>query len=250
MSGSGAAALLLSFLISTNNFMAHGAGSHMTFIKNQTAVTEDFSASYRAGKYYEALKNVELSGNLRQDMLAVAASQIGYCAGMSGNDLSGDAYGIGPRGNFSEFGRYLGKAEAQWCTEFACWCARQAGVPADILSNAIGADPQGFGAPCYSWEETVFGGGSYCPRPGDLVLFAYNDLPPDSKYLSHTAILAADIEQNRDYLILPTIEGNTGSMVKDKRRSVYRDGTLTNKEGKVAYFISPEYESLEPAGFF
>ncbi len=234
------AAVLLSILLSVGRLTACMDEYHATFIDGRAPIVRDYSDSYKNSVYYRVLKSVKLSGDPREDMLAVARSQIGYTSGLSEDELSG---WVEESGNYSEYGRYFGKARAAWCTEFACWCARQAGVPEDILKSSIGADPHGFGAPCAAWEDTVFGGGSYRPRAGDLVLFAYNGLEPDAKYLSHTAILAGDIEEVGEYLVLPTIEGNVGNMVKAKRRSVYADGTLTNDEGRVAYFIAPDYES-------
>ena len=57
------------------------------------AVTYAGSPQYRAGKYYDRLAAVKLTGNQRTDIVNIAASQIGYQEGNSTNQLGGEIMG-------------------------------------------------------------------------------------------------------------------------------------------------------------
>lgn len=106
------------------------------------------SASYRSGKYYTQLCNVSLTGNQRTDLVNVARSQLGYHEGDSIEDLNGTGSGSG---NYSEYGYWFGTQVKgntyghyyAWCAMFVSWCARQAGIPTSVISNAAYAHADG-----------------------------------------------------------------------------------------------------------
>lgn len=50
----------------------------------------DYSEPYKNSIFYKALKNVELTGNQREDIVNIAKSQIGYQEGLSYDDLDGE----------------------------------------------------------------------------------------------------------------------------------------------------------------
>lgn len=196
-----------------------------------------FSESYMTGPYYEALMDAELTGDLRKDLLAVAASQVGYAESDSASQLDGTRPGTG---NYSEYGRYLGSNGRAWCSEFASWCARMAGVPEQILSSSRSASASSFGAPSLRWSDTMYANGSYVPRPGDLVLFAWDGTSPDAQILSHTAILL-DMAESEDSVRLTLIEGNSRNAVRKATCTVDKaDGWMGR--GYVATIITPKYE--------
>ena len=99
------------------------------------------SASYRSGKYYTQLCNVSLTGNQRTDLVNVARSQLGYHEGNNTSQLHGESSGSS---NYTEYGYWYGTQVqgsssgfyASWCAYFISWCARQAGIPTSIISNA------------------------------------------------------------------------------------------------------------------
>ena len=200
----------------------------------------DFSAEYASSPYYQALQEVVLTGNYRQDMIAVAASQIGYGEGDQENDLDGSYHG---KKNYTEYGRYLGSNGTPWCSEFASWCARAARIPASILNNSKSANVTNFGAPYYSWSQTIYCGGSYTPRAGDIALFAWHGTLTSAKNLSHTAIIY-DVKTSGSKIIITVIEGNFNGVV---RKHVYiaegSDGDV--EKGYLVYFIAPDYEAGE-----
>ena len=92
------------------------------------AGTNGASASYKAGKYYSQLSQIPLTGNQRQDLLAVALSQNHYMESDSSSDLSGES---GGSSNYTEFcynfGYDIGSNYA-WCAAFVTWSLRQAGI--------------------------------------------------------------------------------------------------------------------------
>ena len=134
------------------------------------------SASYRSGKYYTQLCNVSLTGNQRTDLVNVARSQLGYHEGDNTSQLHGESSGSS---NYTEYGYWYGTqvqgnsggSYYAWCAYFISWCARQAGIPTSIISNAsyacAGSDNGDFKNLDY------YARGSYTPKVGDLVFFCW-----------------------------------------------------------------------------
>ena len=134
------------------------------------------SASYRSGKYYTQLCNVSLTGNQRTDLVNVARSQLGYHEGDNTSQLHGESSGSR---NYTEYGYWYGTqvqgnsggSYYAWCAYFISWCARQAGIPTSIISNAsyacAGSDNGDFKNLDY------YARGSYTPKVGDLVFFCW-----------------------------------------------------------------------------
>ena len=134
------------------------------------------SASYRSGKYYTQLCNVSLTGNQRTDLVNVARSQLGYHEGDNTSQLHGESSGSR---NYTEYGYWYGTqvqgnsggSYYAWCAYFISWCARQAGIPTSIISNAsyacAGSDNGDFK------NLDFYSRGSYTPKVGDLVFFCW-----------------------------------------------------------------------------
>lgn len=199
------------------------------------APVEDFySPSYRGSLYYRQLKNVTLTGNYRQDILAVAASQIGYRGSSDPNQLDGSRGG----GSHTEYNWALsfdGESDAAWCSEFASWCARQAEIPTSILHSSRGACPDDFGGTAYSWSDTVFAGGSYLPRPGDLMLICHSSRAVStSDSMDHTTIVES-VSQNGDRVTITVIDGNSNNSVRR------HDYTYNASRGMTGFFVAPSY---------
>ena len=102
--------------------------------------TTSVSAAYE-NTYYN-------TGNMRDDIIGVALTQVGYSEGYGGYTKYGDWYGY----------PYL-----DWCGMFVSWCARQAGIPKSVLKNsAIAAADAGY------FDIPYYDGNSYVPESGDL----------------------------------------------------------------------------------
>ena len=86
------------------------------------------------------------TGNQRMDIISVAMTQLGYEEKYENDTKYGDWFG------------YPGSA---WCAMFVSWCARQAEIPAYVLTQHAWAHPNSFDVPYYRGTE-------YTPQPGDL----------------------------------------------------------------------------------
>ena len=165
------------------------------------------SAYYRSGKYYTQLCNVSLTGNQRTDLVNVARSQLGYHEGDSIEDLNGTGSGSS---NYTEYGYWYGTQVQgsssgfykSWCAIFISWCARQAGIPTSIISNATyacaGSDYGDFK------NLDFYSRGSYTPKVGDLIFFDWLD--GDQYVWDHVEIVIGVDSSN-----VTTLGGNTGT---------------------------------------
>ncbi len=191
------------------------------------------SPYYRDSVYHQRLKSVTLTGDYRRDILAVAASQIGYMEGDNETQLDGS---YGGRGDHSEYSWFLsGDSSGAWCSEFASWCARQAEIPSSILHTSYGACPDTFGGTAYAWSDTVFAGGGYMPQPGDLMLVCHsNRAVSTADAMDHTTIMES-VSWNGDTVTVTVIEGNADSTV---RRYDY---IYNASRGFCGYFVAPDY---------
>ena len=170
------------------------------------------SASYRSGKYYTQLCNVSLTGNQRTDLVNVARSQLGYHEGDNTSQLHGESSGSS---NYTEYGYWYGTqvqghsggSYYAWCAYFISWCARQAGIPTSIISNAsyacAGSDNGDFKNLDY------YARGSYTPKVGDLVFFCWEG---NSSCWDHVEIVIGVDSSN-----VTTIGGNTSTNNVKKR---------------------------------
>lgn len=201
-----------------------------------TPAAGDYSESYQSSKYYAALKAVTLTGDYRRDIIAIAASQVGYCESNSESDLTGTKSGSS---DWTEYGRFMNTNGTAWCSEFASWCIRQAGVPTSVIHSSAGASVKVFAAPYHGWSETVFAGGSYMPQAGDLVLYAWSGTSHTANALSHTGIVER-VDWDGRSLTIHTIEGNSNNCVRRKDVTV-TPSTGAVSGGHIVYFVAPDY---------
>ncbi len=238
-----------------------------------SAVDNAISPEYKNSVYYKRLSNVVLTGNYRDDVIAVAKSQIGYHEGDSDADYGG--YNLMGDYDYTEYGRYLDSVGRVWCSEFATWCIRVAGVPTDIVNNSKSARAKTYcmnsTAKYYSWDETVYRGGEYTPQKGDLILWVwstYTGVVSEDDSLSHTAIIE-DVTENEDgsvtFLIVHgnatdnvtetiyTVDKENGHTVTPVYDDIAKTGSLMdsseesdsfvpNSKGYIGYFVAPDYE--------
>ena len=201
----------------------------------------DYSSSYKKSIYYKRLKAVRMSGNVRKDILAIARSQVGYLESNDPGRLGGGEPG---GANHTEYGRAFGSSGRAWCSEFASWCIRQAGVPACLIQTSKSASVRDFEAPYYRWRQTVCAGGSYRIKKGDLVLFAWEGTRITDPYLSHTAIITG-IKREGSTVRLDVVHGNSNDMVTESSFIINASNgqLLDGREGRAVYIVGPKYAS-------
>ena len=215
-----------------------------------TPVEWDMSArmseAYRGSAYCQALTALQPGEDLRENVLAVAKAQIGYHEGDSPADYDG-ANQNGTQ-DFTEFGQWLDSPGGAWCSEFASWCIRLAGVPWDMVANSRSANAEGFtdgtDARYYAWADTVYAGGSFQPRKGDIILFAEpgSEIAPGES-LKHTALLEEELSAAGGTVQLRIVHGNSGDRVKENEILLAADsGMLQTGDNQIAYFVAPAYD--------
>lgn len=160
------------------------------------------SERYMAGKYYQALTQVPLTGDQRTDIVNIALSQLGYQEGGSGNQLSGEVFG---GVNHTEFGSWYGMQD-MWCAMFVSWCAERAGVSTNVVPKHA-YTPDGlrfFRDRGQAHEQEELAAGGYIPRPGDLIYFRSSRTP---RRTNHVGLVTGYANG-----VVYTIEGNIGSL--------------------------------------
>ena len=106
----------------TVNGGASASGKH-------PADDSSMSAEYKNSIFYKNLKEVNLSGDLAKDIVAVAKSQIGY---RESDRIDGT--GVPNDNNHVEYNHFYGDDKGNsWCAYFVCWCAGRAGVPDKVI---------------------------------------------------------------------------------------------------------------------
>lgn len=192
----------------------HGTGVSIRdgWLKNDPDYT--FSTDYKHSVWYQNFKALELSGNARTDVLAIALSQLGYHGGPTG-DYSGtysgsntsDAYKCTEYGRLlvNKYGNNFNENAFDWCACFVNWCLSQAHV--DYASGELG---------CWRWVEELKAmgmfqnaasyGGTYTPRPADMIFFNWDGNNTHSGHIGLVLYTTA----SRVY----TVEGNAGNQVK------------------------------------
>lgn len=141
------------------------------------------SEAYRQSKYYDALVDVQLTGDMAYDIIKVALSQVGYREGNSYGDLHG-----GNKTGSYDYNEYSywwdGVANRGWCAAFITWCARQAGIPNYVLKGTLAANPVAF-------DLTLMPKAQADPKIGDLIFFDW-DLDGSSDHVGLVAKVSAD----------------------------------------------------------
>lgn len=136
------------------------------------------------------------TGNLKDDIVGVAQTQIGY------TELSDEGIPVvdSQTPHFTKYGAYYGNAYGHWCSFFVMWCAEQAQIPTSIICNSASCGNCGYFTQWFKsnnrWRDN-----SYYPQKGDIIFFDWDD----NGDANHVGIV---VETDGDTVV--TIEGNTG----------------------------------------
>ena len=122
--------------------LKHLRHSVVTFVLI-TALMLPFFATPVSAAYENTYKN---TGNMRNDIIGVALTQVGYREGSN---------------NYTKYGVWYGQPNSPWCGMFVSWCAKEAGIPTSVLKRTGLANPSNFGL---SYKD----GKNYTPQKGDL----------------------------------------------------------------------------------
>ena len=149
-------------------------------------------------EYWESTKTqLQLTGNIRDDILTIARSQIGYREDTTSTFYDPDD-GLK---NYSRYGDWYGRPYSFWCDMFVSFCIFYAGI-----------EDYPFEYSCFRHELLLKKYGywkdwnAYIPKPGDVVFLSLID---GSYGASHTGIVEMVIPPTDEQPArLITIEGN------------------------------------------
>ena len=173
------------------------------------------SSQYASSVYYNNLREVQLTGNQRLDLINVALSQVGYHEGNRTADLDGS--NLTGNQNYTEYGYWFGYHVVEqnsgffyeWCAMFIAWSARQARLSKDIINNASYAHA---GGNPYYFHVTYHARGSYTPKAGDLVFY---DWVNTERQWDHVGIV---LYTQGNYFY--AVEGNASEQVLIRKASL------------------------------
>ncbi len=192
----------------------------------------EVSTLYTQSPYYTKLLNVNLTGDMRKDLVAVAQSQVGYCEGNRSSQLAGTVAGDN---NYVEYNNLLYNGQnVAWCGNFVSWCAAMANIPNTVIYRTGTAKPGNYsysfrffgnyaleGADFKGFLDLPIKGGAFIPSPGDLVFFSGSKATSKPKTMSYKHVgIVEDVEcvysddNELVQMIITTIEGNTSDKVK------------------------------------
>ncbi len=204
--------------------------SMVTFQASALTPTYTPSESYRSGQYYQQLKNVQLTGDPRTDMVNIAKSQVGYLEGNSNSQLSGTGNGTK---NYTEYGKWYGMQD-MWCAMFVSWVANQAGVSTKVVpktaSTVTGLDTFINAGRAYTRKQVA--NGNYVPKAGDIIYFKSDR---NNNKTNHVGIVTG-YSNNTVY----TIEGNYTPDNVAHRGGVY-EASYKISNTYIVYICSPKY---------
>lgn len=157
--------------------------------------TGDPNADVETRAIWEATLPKTLTGDWAEDVLAVAASQLGYTESTRNYIVLED----GSQKGYSRYGAWYGDPYGDWCAMFVSFCLHYAQVedfPLD--ANCVHWIQELKKLECYAPAE------EYTPRPGDLVFFDWDE----DGQSDHVGL----VEELKDDTLI-TIEGNASNRV-------------------------------------
>ena len=151
------------------------------------------------------------AANTADDVISVAADEIGYKQSSNG---------------YTKYGDYAGYPYSAWCESFVAWVAKEAGVPSSVIKRTASCTlAVQFFKDIDRWEDSSYNGGYYTPQKGDLIFFRWSN---------HSKIDHVGFVEYVENGIVHTIEGNTSYKVA--RRSY----SLSSKY--IVGYGRPEYD--------
>lgn len=180
--------------------------------------------------WQQTLKDVKLTGNWPQDILAVAKSQLGYKESQKDFIIRDD----GERQGWSRYGAWYGMPYEEWCSMFVSFCLENANVPEWAVPQSASQQ---------RLRSRLINQGLYAaredaePRPGDLIFFDHETETWENGYgaTDHIGIVLA-VDDERVY----TIEGNSNIRVRE------REYLLTDEHITGYGLVNLVYEANHP----
>ena len=193
----------------------------------------DVDRTYESGKYYTALCNVNITGNMRTDIVNIAKSQNGYMEGNNSHQLDGTISGSN---NYTEYGRWYGLQD-MWCAMFVSWCANKAGVSTTVIPKTASTVTalNFFKNKGLAHTRASVAAGTYKPVAGDIIFFKSGR---NNAETNHIAIVTS-----YSGTTINTIEGNTSSATISTNGGCVRAKSYSITNTYIVYVCHPNYPS-------
>ncbi len=183
----------------------------------------DKTADLEDSSIWESTLPTELSGIWDEDVIAIAAGQIGYTESEKNFLVNENGTTIDERRKgYTRYGAWYGDTYGDWCAMFVSFCLYYAGVPKSTFPES---------ANCVTWTRALEKKGlfrdaettDYVPESGDLIFF--DNRSNDGKEVDHVGIVeGVDWENDENgeakAVTIHTIEGNSSNCVKRNTYSV------------------------------
>lgn len=183
-----------------------------------------------------------MSNIYRDDVLKIAAGELGYMEKASNKDLDSKTANPG-NGNYTKYARDLWEADPhyyqgpkqgyEWCTVFVDWCVYMASGKDSKRAQTAKYYTGPYGAGCGFAAEYYKAAGAWHsdPKPGDQIFFG------SGTSFRHTG-LVEKVEDGKVH----TIEGNADNMVK-RRTYALHDSSILGY-GRPAYDADKKPEEM------
>ena len=198
-------------------------------------VPHDQPQWFKSLEYWERERQtIELTGDLREDVLIIARSQLGYSADRT--CYTEDA--SGKRLLYTRYGAWDGATFSDWCDSFVSFCIFYAGNDSYPTESSCRRHMFALKQAGY-WREW----NSYIPQKGDIVFFSFTDQYPMPSHvgLVEEVIWGNGSEPSR----LITIEGNQLNPHGDTACVRRMERLLTDVVGYGTY----EKDKVYPQGY-
>ena len=156
------------------------------------------------GNWEYTLRDVQLTGDMKNDVIAIARTQLGYRPDQTAFVL--DGYG---RHFYTRYGEWYGAPYAEWCVMFISFCLYYANVPASVIPKNSGCVPlMDYFKQSGAYHEASSG---YVPGKADIIFMDYagKGVP------THAGIVTSASDDS-----VCTVEGNTSQGVAEKTYTV------------------------------
>ena len=204
----------------------------------KTAAKLKVSKYYKKSKFYKRLMALKLSGTTRQNVMAIAETQVGYHEGNKLSQLTGT--NKKGSGNYTEYG-YVYGIQGAWCAMFVNWCARENETSTKVVPKYCRVmDYRNFYQQqkrYYTWSKTKGGKGKYLPKAGDMIF--YTTYPgASSQHIGY--VKSCKVKGSK--ITIVTTEGNSSDECRHKTYTL-----RTKSNGRIAAgwyihgFSSPKY---------
>ena len=192
----------------------------------------------------QSVSGVTLTGDWAQDLVHIAASQVGYTESQA-NFRMNEA---GRKMGYTRYGDWFGSPYGHWCVMFVSFCMHYAGIPDDVLGSSSNTDNFAFlfrDKGVYTKDKT------YTPAVGDVIFFNAEQTGPIDHVGIVEELIYAAVPQGEEPKLMEihTIEGNAEDAVRRKSYApddpeIYAYGRIS--QAQALYGVPVEEEPQDP----